>query len=178
VSEELKDELHYLTPEDFATLHPESIDLQVALGLQSCKTLGDVEELLQDIRLHERVKTVKAVKEAISEGRVSSLEGLDRFLAEFAPSISIRQRTLFQRVAWASCKTRLPEDDLAALVACTHGAIVIAYWHRSDRHWEITREDRQLHFTGDDPVTHWMKLPSPPEKEEVNRYGKQRLDKR
>ena len=170
MSEELENGLHYLTPEDFAMLHTESVDLQVALGLQSCKTLGDVAELLQDIRLHERVRTVNTIKEAISEGRLTSFAGLIAYLDELAPSVSIRPKALFQRVAWASCETRLPEDNQAALAACTHGAIVLAYWHGSDRHWEIAREDRQLHFTGDDPVTHWMKLPEPPEKEKVARH--------
>ena len=132
MSEELENRLHYLTPEDFAKLHTESIDLQVVIGLQSCKTLGDAAELLQDIRLHERVKTVNTIKEAISEGRITSFAGLLPYLDELAPSIPIRPKALFQSVACASCVTRLPEDDQAALIACTHGAIVLAYWHERD----------------------------------------------
>ena len=46
--------LNYLTDEEFKTLSREEIDLQIALGLRSCKTLKDVTELLEDLRQHEK----------------------------------------------------------------------------------------------------------------------------
>ena len=46
--------LHYLTEEEFKKLSKDEVNMQIALGLRSCKTLGDVIELLQDVREHEK----------------------------------------------------------------------------------------------------------------------------
>jgi hypothetical protein len=44
---------NYLTMEESA-MPSDSVDLQVVLGLQECKTKEDALKLLQDIRKHER----------------------------------------------------------------------------------------------------------------------------
>jgi|GEM_PF-5925568 hypothetical protein len=46
--------LNYLTEQEFKSLYSEQIDLQIALGLKSCKTLKDVTELLHDVREHQK----------------------------------------------------------------------------------------------------------------------------
>lgn len=50
-----KMEYNYLTEEE-SKMPDEMVDLQVVLGLQSCKTKKDVRELLQDIRTREKIK--------------------------------------------------------------------------------------------------------------------------
>ncbi len=45
--------LHYLTTSELE-LSREEVNLQIALGLESCKTKEDVCELLEDVRAHER----------------------------------------------------------------------------------------------------------------------------
>jgi len=48
-----KEKLNYLTPNDL-TLTREEVNLQLTLGLQTCKTKKDVCDLLNDVRFHER----------------------------------------------------------------------------------------------------------------------------
>lgn len=46
--------LNYLTDKELKSLSRDDANLQIALGLRSCKTLADVTELLQDVRVHEK----------------------------------------------------------------------------------------------------------------------------
>jgi len=50
-----KEKYNYLTSDE-ANMSNEGINLQISLGLQSCKTKKDVCDLLEDIRTHERQK--------------------------------------------------------------------------------------------------------------------------
>jgi hypothetical protein len=54
---------NYLS-ESEATMEADLVDLQIAIGLQSCKTKGDVMALLKDVRMHER----NIVLDALSKG--------------------------------------------------------------------------------------------------------------
>jgi len=49
---------NYVT-EDEAKFEPDWFDLQIVLGLQTCKTKGDVLRLLKDVRRHERLQKTK-----------------------------------------------------------------------------------------------------------------------
>ncbi|MBE3095274.1 MAG: hypothetical protein IMZ52_09610 [Actinobacteria bacterium] len=49
---------NYLTEKE-ADMEPDMVDLQIVLGLQTCKTKKDVLELLQDVRRHERIQIRK-----------------------------------------------------------------------------------------------------------------------
>lgn len=49
-----KPKLNYLTGDEFENLSREDVNMQIALGLRSCKTLKDVTKLLDDIRAHEK----------------------------------------------------------------------------------------------------------------------------
>ena len=40
--------------EEESKMEPDLFDLQIVLGLQSCKTKNDVLNLLKDVRQHER----------------------------------------------------------------------------------------------------------------------------
>jgi len=46
----------YLTEAE-AKMSSEEVDLQITLGLQSCKTKNDVLNLLKDVRQHERIQS-------------------------------------------------------------------------------------------------------------------------
>lgn len=48
----------YLT-EDELKMDRESVNLQIVLGLQSCSSKGEVMELLNEIRKHERLQLSK-----------------------------------------------------------------------------------------------------------------------
>ena len=56
-----RQDLHYLTEEEFK-MPQKMVDLQVVLGLQSCKSKSDVVELLSDIREHERHLLLEELK--------------------------------------------------------------------------------------------------------------------
>lgn len=45
---------NYLTDKE-AEMSRDLVDFQIAIGLQTCETKGDVMELLQDVRQHERL---------------------------------------------------------------------------------------------------------------------------
>jgi hypothetical protein len=57
-----KVKLNYLTPEEFK-LSKEEVNMQIVLGLQSCKTKKDVSDLLDDVRAHERENVQKEIAE-------------------------------------------------------------------------------------------------------------------
>lgn len=44
---------NYLTPKEMG-MSREDVDLQICLGIQSCKSKGEVLELLSDVRKHEQ----------------------------------------------------------------------------------------------------------------------------
>lgn len=48
----------YLTEKE-AKMDSDSVDLQIVLGLQTCKTKQDVLNLLKDVRQHERLKQIR-----------------------------------------------------------------------------------------------------------------------
>ena len=54
-------ELNYLTEQETKMTEKE-VNLQVALGLKSCKTLDDVCQLLNDVRVYERLKLLEGLK--------------------------------------------------------------------------------------------------------------------
>ena len=45
----------YITPNGIV-FTPDGFDLQIVLGLQTCKTKKDVMDLLKDVRHHERIQ--------------------------------------------------------------------------------------------------------------------------
>jgi len=49
----------YYMAEAEISLSPEDFDLQIVLGLQTCKTKQDVLNLLKDVRQHERLRRNK-----------------------------------------------------------------------------------------------------------------------
>ena len=50
--------LNYLSLKE-TEMPKDMIDMQIVLGLQSCKTKQDVIELLEDVRQHERLTLIK-----------------------------------------------------------------------------------------------------------------------
>jgi len=52
-NKELVEKYNYMT-KDEQKFDRKMFDLQVTLGLQTCKTKGEVVKLLHDVRLHER----------------------------------------------------------------------------------------------------------------------------
>jgi len=52
---------NYLTEKE-AEMQSDLVDLQIVLGLQTCKTKGDVLELLKDVRQHERIEIRKVTQ--------------------------------------------------------------------------------------------------------------------
>ena len=54
----LKMKWNYLSEQE-ATMEPNLVDLQIVLGLQSCRTKQDVLNLLKDVRQHERLQIKK-----------------------------------------------------------------------------------------------------------------------
>lgn len=49
---------NYLSEQE-ASMEPNLVDLQIVLGLQSCRTKNDVMNLLKDVRQHERLQIKK-----------------------------------------------------------------------------------------------------------------------
>jgi len=62
--EQKNHKLTYLTQEEMK-MEKEMVNLQVVLGLQSCKTRADVCELLEDLRQHERFLLIKGLGEKV-----------------------------------------------------------------------------------------------------------------
>jgi hypothetical protein len=60
--EQKNTKLNYLSPKE-AELPKDMVDLQIVLGLQSCKTKQDVIELLEDVRQHERLTLIKEISQ-------------------------------------------------------------------------------------------------------------------
>lgn len=56
--EQKNHKLTYLTESELE-MPKEMVNLQIVLGLQSCKTKNDVSELLEDLRQHERYTLLK-----------------------------------------------------------------------------------------------------------------------
>ena len=52
--------MNYLTEEELK-MNRKLVNLQIALGLQTCKTKGEVSRLLDDIREHERRQMIKLI---------------------------------------------------------------------------------------------------------------------
>ena len=53
MTENKKTKWNYLTEKEAKSMTPDEVDLQITLGLQSCKTKKDVMDLLKDVRQHE-----------------------------------------------------------------------------------------------------------------------------
>ena len=53
---------NYLTKEEMAWDDPDHVDIQIAIGLRTCKTIAQVKHLLKDVREHERRLCRKAEK--------------------------------------------------------------------------------------------------------------------
>lgn len=130
---------------------------------QSARALSVLIEIL------DRLKAIEGVRQGLESMKEGRGRPAREVLEELRKKHGIPLRAE-EQAEWSSVKERVPEDNQAVLVTCRHGAIVLAYWHGSDRHWEIAREDRQLHFTDDDAVTHWMKLPRPPGGKKCDRH--------
>lgn len=47
---------NYATDKEAQALNPNEFDLQIVIGLQTCKTKKDVMDLLKDVRQHERLQ--------------------------------------------------------------------------------------------------------------------------
>jgi len=60
--------MNYLT-EDEMQMSEDMVDLQIALGLQSCKTKGTAVSLLKDVRMHERLKLIKEIEKLFYMGK-------------------------------------------------------------------------------------------------------------
>ena len=65
-----KEKYNYLTSDE-ANMSNEGINLQISLGLQSCKTKKDVCDLLEDIRTHERQKCL--LKIALAKKKINEV---------------------------------------------------------------------------------------------------------
>ena len=72
-----KEKYNYLTSDE-ANMSNERINLQISLGLQSCKTKKDVCDLLEDIRTHERQKCL--LKIALAKKKIRELEDYKGFV--------------------------------------------------------------------------------------------------
>lgn len=59
-------DLNYLTEAELE-LSREEVNLQIATGLESCKTKAEVCELLDDVRAHENYVQKKALREQASQ---------------------------------------------------------------------------------------------------------------
>lgn len=71
--------LNYLSMDEFG-MQPAMVDLQTAMGLSSCEKLGDVIDLLCDVRLHERVRVAEKIKDLIETREVNNLTELVTWL--------------------------------------------------------------------------------------------------
>jgi len=58
---------NYATDKEANILSPDEFDLQIVLGLQSCKTKNDVMDLLKDVRQHERLQLANKTQKRISK---------------------------------------------------------------------------------------------------------------
>lgn len=56
--------LKYLTEEE-TKMSRDDVNMQITLGLQTCKTKADVCELLNDVRIDERKKLLEELKRII-----------------------------------------------------------------------------------------------------------------
>jgi hypothetical protein len=66
MTEEQKKSFKYMSSSE-AVMPPKWFDAQIALGLKSCKTIGEVCELLEDVRKHERIIAENMADEAYDE---------------------------------------------------------------------------------------------------------------
>ena len=73
---------NYLTSDE-ANMSNEGINLQISLGLQSCKTKKDVCDLLEDIRTHERQKCL--LKIALLKKKIRELPNRDEWIQKDLP---------------------------------------------------------------------------------------------
>jgi len=71
-----KIKFNYMQNED-ASWDRKTFDLQITLGLQSCKTKKDVLELLEDVRAHERILGKKTSAKPKQTKILSVLTGWD-----------------------------------------------------------------------------------------------------
>jgi len=58
---------NYATDKEAQTMTPTEFDLQIVLGLQSCKTKKDVMDLLKDVRQHERLQLANKWQKSLHE---------------------------------------------------------------------------------------------------------------
>jgi len=58
---------NYATDKEAQSLKPNEFDLQIVLGLQSCKTKKDVMTLLKDVRQHERLQLANKWQKNLQE---------------------------------------------------------------------------------------------------------------
>ena len=77
-----KEKYNYLTSDE-ANMSNEGINLQISLGLQSCKTKKDVCDLLEDIRTHERQKCL--LKIALLKKKIRELPNRDDWIQKDLP---------------------------------------------------------------------------------------------
>ena len=59
---------NYLTDKEMDCDDPETVDMQIALGLRTCAVIGQVQKLLADVREHER-RLIKGEKNAFEKGK-------------------------------------------------------------------------------------------------------------
>jgi len=57
---------NYATDKEANILSSDEFDLQIVLGLQSCKTKKDVMDLLKDVRQHERLQLINKTQKRLS----------------------------------------------------------------------------------------------------------------
>ena len=81
-----KEKYNYLTSDE-ANMSNEGINLQISLGLQSCKTKKDVCDLLEDIRTHERQKCL--LKIALAKSDMNKLLQFEKISKEGSAGIKL-----------------------------------------------------------------------------------------
>lgn len=67
---------NYLTEEEAKKFSREEANLQIAIGIQTCKTREEVCNLLEDIRLHERILLFDGLEEKTKaiEKKITDIE--------------------------------------------------------------------------------------------------------
>ncbi|HGX9098077.1 TPA: DUF551 domain-containing protein, partial [Escherichia coli] len=67
---------------------------------------------------------------------------------------------------WISCSERMPDDGQHVIILCD-GAFVLYAQYRDSEFFDVVRNGEEFFETQSRNVTHWMRLPEPPQ--EVNR---------
>ena len=108
-----------------------------------------------------RTKNTREVTLRMAVNEVVAVNTVEYVNAEQAGTLAaeLKERQ-YRLVRWVSVEERLPADRVWVLVSWgTQGELVIAHWRADEQEW-LDDQGKVVPAVG---VTHWMKLPEPPE---------------